>query len=157
MCMKQVISPFLQAKYHKDFEVSGLHGVTQGLRGTYLVRPQVAPNHETVGNSTHKGVHQCIMELDRRPGVIVGKFTNVRRSHLVLPPKKGKRILPLKIKIILIIVFFSTCSSWCLLSQWPQPWAQLHASDQHAFTEVNAAEVTTHEYGKYEHGESSFF
>ncbi|XP_077083467.1 nebulette isoform X2 [Siphateles boraxobius] len=60
-----------QAKYHKDFEASGLHGVTQGMRGTYLVRPQRAPNHETVGNSTHKGVHQCIMEMDRRPGVIV--------------------------------------------------------------------------------------
>lgn len=89
MCMKQVISPFLQAKYHKDFEASGLHGVTQGMRGTYLVRPQMAPNHETVRNSTHKGVHQCIMEMDRRPGVIVGKFTNVRCSQLVAQPKKG--------------------------------------------------------------------
>ncbi|KAL0200570.1 hypothetical protein M9458_003757, partial [Cirrhinus mrigala] len=59
------------AKYHKDFEVSGLHGVTQGTRGTYLVRGQMTPNHETVGNSTHKGVHQYIMEMDRRPGVIV--------------------------------------------------------------------------------------
>lgn len=86
--MKRVISPFLQAKYHKDFEASGLHGVTQGMRGTYLVRPQMAPSHETVANSTHKGVHQCIMEMDRRPGVIVGKFTNVRCSHNL---KKGGR------------------------------------------------------------------
>ncbi|XP_059419740.1 LIM zinc-binding domain-containing Nebulette-like [Carassius carassius] len=59
------------AKYHKDFEVSALHGVTQGTRGSYLVRAQMTPNHETVGNSTHKGVHQYIMEMDRRPGVIV--------------------------------------------------------------------------------------
>ncbi|XP_059357973.1 LIM zinc-binding domain-containing Nebulette-like isoform X1 [Carassius carassius] len=59
------------AKYHKDFEVSGLHGVTQGTRGTYLVQAQMTPNHETVGKSTHKGGHQYIMEMDRRPGVIV--------------------------------------------------------------------------------------
>lgn len=73
--MKRVTSLFLQAKYHKDFEVSGLQGVTQGMCGTYVVRSQTTPNNETVANSTHKAVHQYIMEMDRRPGVIVGKFS----------------------------------------------------------------------------------
>lgn len=65
---------FLQAKYHKDFEMSGLHGVPPVTQGPYLVHAQTRPNHETAGNGTHKGVHQYIMEMDRRPGVIVGKF-----------------------------------------------------------------------------------
>lgn len=30
------------------------------------------PNKQEVGNSSHKGVHQYIMEMDRRPGIIVG-------------------------------------------------------------------------------------
>lgn len=104
--MKKLTSPFLQAKYHKDSEVSGLHGVTQGMRGPYLVRAQMTPNHETVGNSTHKGVHQYIMEMDRRPGVIVGKFSNVRFSHLVVNPKKAKSVYYLyqNIKLTTVIV-----------------------------------------------------
>ncbi|XP_058601390.1 nebulette isoform X1 [Onychostoma macrolepis] len=94
------------AKYHKDFEVSGLHGVTPGMHGPYLVRAQMTPNHETVGNSTHKGVHQYIMEMDRRPGVIVGKFSNVRCSHLVVNPKKAKSVYYLyqNIKLTTVIV-----------------------------------------------------
>ncbi len=69
--------------------MSGLQGVTKGM---HLARAQMTPNHETVGNSTHKGVHQYIMEMDRRPGVIVGKFSNVRCSHLVVNPKKAKSV-----------------------------------------------------------------
>ncbi|XP_055058259.1 nebulette isoform X2 [Misgurnus anguillicaudatus] len=57
-----------QAKYHKDYEMSGLHGVTQG---TYLVQSQMRSNYEMADNGTQKGVHQYIMEMDRRPGVIV--------------------------------------------------------------------------------------
>ncbi|XP_043115564.1 nebulette isoform X2 [Puntigrus tetrazona] len=79
-----------QVKYRKDFEQSKGRGlkfvldtpelqrlrkaqdqISNGTRGTYLVRAQMTPNNETVGNSTHKGVHQYIMEMDRRPGVIV--------------------------------------------------------------------------------------
>lgn len=53
----------------------GLHGVTQGIRGTYLVRAQTRPDHQTLQGScaTHRGVNQYAMEMDRRPGVIVGE------------------------------------------------------------------------------------
>ncbi|XP_012683337.1 nebulette [Clupea harengus] len=60
------------AKYHQDFELSGVQGLSQGIcGGHYLVRAQVMPNKQEVGNSSHKGVHQYIMEMDRRPGIIV--------------------------------------------------------------------------------------
>ncbi|XP_051553215.1 LIM zinc-binding domain-containing Nebulette-like isoform X2 [Myxocyprinus asiaticus] len=74
------------AKYHKDFEMSGLHGVSQEMRGTYLVQAQIKPNHETVGNSTHKGVHQYTMELDRRPGVIVESQTGLEQHGAPILP-----------------------------------------------------------------------
>ncbi|TRY53841.1 hypothetical protein DNTS_002797 [Danionella cerebrum] len=69
--LKKTQDQISNAKYHKDYEASRLHGVTQGMHGSYLVRGQMTPNNETVANSTHKGVHQYIMEMDRSPGVIV--------------------------------------------------------------------------------------
>lgn len=51
-----------------------MHGVTQDMRGAYVVRAQGRPNHQTMGCSTSQGVQQYIMEMDRRPGVIVGEF-----------------------------------------------------------------------------------
>ncbi|XP_062385245.1 nebulette [Sardina pilchardus] len=59
------------AKYHKDFELSGVQGLSQGTCGHYLVRAQVRPSKQEVGNTSHKGVHQYIMEMDRKPGIIV--------------------------------------------------------------------------------------
>ncbi|XP_042628839.1 LIM zinc-binding domain-containing Nebulette-like isoform X2 [Cyprinus carpio] len=139
------------AKYHKDFEVSGLHGVSQGTRGSYPVRAQMTSNHETVGNSTHKGVHQYIMEMDRRPGVIVGKFSNVRCSNPVLHPKKVKRttkpvyylnqnistttvriILLLEIEIILIVVLAPVLPGAYYPSGHSQGHSYMHQTSMHS-------------------------
>ncbi|XP_029497910.2 nebulette isoform X2 [Oncorhynchus nerka] len=57
-------------KYHKDFEVMGPQGVTHGVHAPYLVRGQLRQNVRTE-NTGHKGVHQYIVEMARRPGVIV--------------------------------------------------------------------------------------
>uniref|UniRef100_A0A3B4E202 LIM zinc-binding domain-containing protein n=1 Tax=Pygocentrus nattereri TaxID=42514 RepID=A0A3B4E202_PYGNA len=70
--LKEAQDQISNVKYHKDFEVPGLHGVTQGMRGAYLVRAQGRPNHQTMGSgAAQQDVHQYIMEMDRRPGVIV--------------------------------------------------------------------------------------
>uniref|UniRef100_A0A8B9J4U4 Nebulette n=1 Tax=Astyanax mexicanus TaxID=7994 RepID=A0A8B9J4U4_ASTMX len=70
--LKKAQDQISNVKYHKDYEVPGLHGVPQGARGAYLVRAQGRPNHQTMGNSAaQQNVHQYIMDVDRRPGVIV--------------------------------------------------------------------------------------
>ncbi|XP_062843705.1 nebulette [Trichomycterus rosablanca] len=57
---------------YKDFEMPGLHGITQGIRGTYLVQAQARPDLQTMGSCVaHRGVNQYSVEMDRRPGVIV--------------------------------------------------------------------------------------
>ncbi|XP_058228739.1 nebulette isoform X1 [Hemibagrus wyckioides] len=71
--LKKAQEQISNATYHKDFDMPGSHGVTQGIRGTYLVRAQTRPEHQTLQGScaTHRGVNQYTMEMDRRPGVIV--------------------------------------------------------------------------------------
>lgn len=60
-------SSFSQARY-KDFEMPGVHGTTHGIRGTYLLRAQTTPDLQT-----HRGLNENSVEMDRRPGVIVGE------------------------------------------------------------------------------------
>uniref|UniRef100_A0A4W4FNN9 LIM zinc-binding domain-containing protein n=1 Tax=Electrophorus electricus TaxID=8005 RepID=A0A4W4FNN9_ELEEL len=70
--LKKAQDQISNAKYHKDFEMPGLHGVTQDMRGAYLVQAQARPNYQSMESSrAHKEAHQYIMEMDRRPGVIV--------------------------------------------------------------------------------------
>ncbi|XP_066512319.1 LIM zinc-binding domain-containing Nebulette-like [Hoplias malabaricus] len=70
--LKKAQDQISNVKYHKDYDMPGLHGVTQDMQGSYLVRAQGRPNNQTMSSSTtQQGVHQYIMEMDRRPGVIV--------------------------------------------------------------------------------------
>lgn len=55
-------------KYRKDYEGMGSQGVTQGG----YAQSQVWQDNKTSEHPAHKRVHQYIMEMAHRPGIIVG-------------------------------------------------------------------------------------
>lgn len=62
---------FLQVKYHEDFEKTKGRGFTPVVDDP--VTERVRRNTQVVSDAAYKGVHPHIVEMDRRPGIIVGK------------------------------------------------------------------------------------
>lgn len=64
---------FPQVKYHEDFEKTKGRGFTPVVDDP--VTERVRKNTQVVSDAAYKGVHPHIVEMDRRPGIIVGKLT----------------------------------------------------------------------------------
>ena len=70
-----------QVKYHEDFEKTKGRGFTPVVDDP--VTERVRRNTQVVSDAAYKGVHPHIVEMDRRPGIIVGKLTGLlgRSAH----------------------------------------------------------------------------
>ena len=83
-----VVFPFFQVKYHEDFEKTKGRGFTPVVDDP--VTERVRKNTQVVSDAAYKGVHPHIVEMDRRPGIIVGKLTVLSRcaqsKRWSLPP-----------------------------------------------------------------------
>lgn len=71
--MSSCCFPFFQVKYHEDFEKTKGRGFTPVVDDP--VTERVRKNTQVVSDAAYKGVHPHIVEMDRRPGIIVGKLT----------------------------------------------------------------------------------
>ena len=64
-----------QVKYHEDFEKTKGRGFTPVVDDP--VTERVRRNTQVVSDAAYKGVHPHIVEMDRRPGISVGKLTGL--------------------------------------------------------------------------------
>ncbi|XP_066580698.1 nebulette isoform X10 [Amia ocellicauda] len=57
------------AKYHEDFDKTRGRGFTPGMDDPHMDR--LRRNHQVASEMAYKGVHPHVVEMDRRPGIIV--------------------------------------------------------------------------------------
>lgn len=75
MARRKKITPYIfQVKYHEDFEKTKGRGFTPVVDDP--VTERVRKNTQVMSDAAYKGVHPHIVEMDRRPGIIVGKLKN---------------------------------------------------------------------------------
>lgn len=65
---------WFQVRYHEDFEKTRGKGFTPVLDDPNFER--VRRNTQVSSEAAYKGVHPHVVEMDRRPGIIVGRFLN---------------------------------------------------------------------------------
>uniref|UniRef100_A0A8D0HHT8 SH3 domain-containing protein n=1 Tax=Sphenodon punctatus TaxID=8508 RepID=A0A8D0HHT8_SPHPU len=63
-----------QVKYHEDFEKTKGRGFTPVMDDP--VTERVRKNTQVVSDAAYRGVHPNTVEMDRRPGIIVGMLLN---------------------------------------------------------------------------------
>lgn len=94
-------------KYHEDFEKTKGRGFTPVVDDP--VTERVRRNTQVVSDAAYKGVHPHIVEMDRRPGIIVGKLTG-----LLGRSAQSKRSLFLLMEFTsLFIRPLLKCMTWC--------------------------------------------
>ncbi|XP_028820808.1 LIM zinc-binding domain-containing Nebulette isoform X12 [Denticeps clupeoides] len=59
-------------KYHEDFEKTRGRGSTPAMDDHSMDR--VHHNHQAMSEAAYKGVHPQVVEMDRRPGVVLGAY-----------------------------------------------------------------------------------
>ncbi|OXB60095.1 hypothetical protein ASZ78_004105 [Callipepla squamata] len=72
--VKETQNNISMVKYHEDFEKTKGRGFTPVVDDPITER--VRKNAQVVSDAAYKGVHPHIVEMDRRPGIIVGKLLN---------------------------------------------------------------------------------
>ncbi|KAI1242662.1 hypothetical protein IHE44_0000201 [Lamprotornis superbus] len=72
--VKETQNNISMVKYHEDFEKTKGRGFTPVVDDPITER--VRKNTQIVSDAAYKGVHPHIVEMDRRPGIIVGKLLN---------------------------------------------------------------------------------
>uniref|UniRef100_H0X9Q1 Nebulette n=1 Tax=Otolemur garnettii TaxID=30611 RepID=H0X9Q1_OTOGA len=68
-CVKEAQNHISMVKYHEDFEKTKGRGFTPVVDDP--VTERVRKNTQVVSDAAYKGVHPHIVEMDRRPGIIV--------------------------------------------------------------------------------------
>ncbi|XP_036201310.1 nebulette isoform X5 [Myotis myotis] len=77
--VKEAQNHISMVKYHEDFEKTKGRGFTPVVDDP--VTERVRKNTQVVSDAAYKGVHPHIVEMDRRPGIIVEKASQYRRQR----------------------------------------------------------------------------
>ncbi|OXB84675.1 UNVERIFIED_CONTAM: hypothetical protein H355_001152 [Colinus virginianus] len=114
--VKETQNNISMVKYHEDFEKTKGRGFTPVVDDPITER--VRKNAQVVSDAAYKGVHPHIVEMDRRPGIIVGKLlNNVAIQNTVRKIQAFPRVLHYN-REKLLTNFIFTLSVKFVLNQW---------------------------------------
>ncbi|XP_050565131.1 nebulette isoform X1 [Cygnus atratus] len=78
--LKRTQEQISNVKYHEDFEKTKGRGFTPVVDDP--VTERVRKNTQVVSDAAYKGVHPHIVEMDRRPGIIVERASRYSKQYL---------------------------------------------------------------------------